>query len=161
MKQLLCLFLLFTTLGAPLGAQTALDKLSPDLQSRINDNPEALQEVFVLLSDQVNTLDMLVDFETRKPPLRERHYQVVTALQQKAAATQPAFIARIKSLGSIEDATISPLWVVNAVYLKANKKALLDIAAWPETGELIWNAPAVTDFSPSAVQAAPPGPNNS
>lgn len=149
---LLLLFLL------PLCAYAQSGKIDPALAQRMSAVPEAYQEVILDLTNQEDTRAMLAAFETERTPLAERTYQVITRLQAKAAATQPAVINRLQQLDGTEAASIYPVWITNAIYVRANAAAIARMSDWPEVGEILWNAP-VEIILPVSREAAAAGPN--
>jgi len=132
--------------------------IDPDLVQRMTAAPEAYQEVILQLADYVDTRAMLAAFEAENTPLAERSYQVITQLQAKAAATQPAVLDRLQQLAGADASSIYPVWIVNAIYVRANAAAILRMADWPEVGELLWNAP-VEMILPVSREVAAAGPN--
>ncbi len=137
-------------------AQSA--KIDEALLHRMEADPIALQEAIVVLADQVDTRGLLVAFEASQRPLSERSYSAITQLQAKAAATQPAVVERLAKLIGAEPGSIHRLWIVNAIYVRANAAALRRIAEWPEVGEVMWNAP-VEIMAPVRREPAAAGPN--
>ncbi|MCS7035299.1 MAG: S8 family serine peptidase [Saprospiraceae bacterium] len=143
-------------MGLPLLAQSG--KIDPELAQRLAADPMGLHQAIVVLADQVNTRALLLRFEAEQTPLAERSYQVITQLQAKAAATQPAVLDRLRGLNGVEAGSAYPVWIVNAIYVRANAAALTRIASWPEVGEIVWNAP-VEIVMPVSRQAASGIPN--
>lgn len=133
-------------------------KIDPALWQRMTDDPSAIHGVIVELADLVDSRGMLAEFEASNTPLAERSYQVITRLQAKADATQPAVVARLKQLSGAEASSIYPVWIVNAVFVQANAAAIVRMADWPEVGSLLWNAP-VEIIQPVGREVAAAGPN--
>ena len=141
MKKLLLLSLCGFLLPLPGFAQTPAEKINPSLGLRMAAAPDEYQEVIIQLSDQEDTGAMLETFEANKTPLRTRSYEVITRLQAKAAATQPVVVSRLQQLEGADATSIYPVWIVNAIFVKAKAAAIEQMAGWPEIGMLSWNAP--------------------
>lgn len=161
MKKLLLLSVCGALLPFLNFAQTASDKIDPLLQQRMAAAPEEYQEVIVDLADFVDTRAMLHEFEAAKTPLRVRSYEVITRLQAKAAATQPAVVSRLQQLNGADASSIYPVWIVNSIYVKAKAAAIERMAEWPEVGVLLWNAPVEMEGFVTKKVAAAPVPNGS
>lgn len=157
MKKLLLLLLCGVSLPLSVFAQVLAEKTAPLLLQRMNAAPEEYQEVIIDLSDQEDTGALLEYFETNKTPLRTRSYEVITRLQAKAAATQPAVIERLKQTDGVDASTIYPVWIVNSIYVKAKAAAITRMAEWPEIGRLSWNAPVeIESFVRKSAAAVSP-----
>lgn len=159
MKKLLLLLLCGVSLPLSVFAQVLAEKTDPLLLQRMNAAPEEYQEVIIDLSDQEDTGAMLEYFETNKTPLRTRSYEVITRLQAKAAATQPAVIEKLKQTAGVDASTLYPVWIVNSIYVKAKAEAITRMAEWPEIGRLAWNAPVDVEafVRKSAAAVSPNG----
>ena len=158
MKKLLLLSLCGFLLPLSGFTQTPAEKINPTLRQRMVAAPDEYQEVVIQLSDQEDTGAMLETFEANKTPLRTRTYEVITRLQAKAAATQPVVISRLQQLEGADAASIYPVWIVNAIFVRAKAVAIEQIAEWPEAGTLSWNAPAELDAFVGRGKT-PPAPN--
>ncbi len=148
--------LLAALIPFPLLAQSG--KIDVELAQRLAADPTGLHQAIVVLADQVDAGALLVRFESEQTPLAERSFQVITQLQAKAAATQPAVLERLRRLNGVELSSIYPVWIVNAIFVQANAAALQRIASWPEVAEIVWNAP-VQIIAPVSRQIAAGGPN--
>ena len=158
MKKLLLLTLCGILLPLLGFAQTPAEKILPSLRERMNAAPDAFQEVIIQLSDQEDAGAMLEAFEANKTPLRTRTYEVITRLQAKADATQPPVVDRLQKLEGADVATIFPVWIINAIYVKAKASAIEQMATWAEVGNLSWNAPAELETY-TRTEAATVAPN--
>jgi len=158
MKKLLLLLLCGFLLPMLSFAQTPADKISSLLRQRMTAAPDELQEIIIDLADQEDMGALLEEFESKKTPLRVRSYEVITRLQAKAAATQPAILTRLEKLDGADATSVYPVWIVNSIYIKAKASAIERIADWPEISQIYWNAPVEIDGFVS-VGAAGLGPN--
>lgn len=140
----------------PLLAQSG--KIDAELAQRLAADPVGPHPAIIVLADQVDTRALLLRFEAEQTPLAERSYQVITQLQAKAGSTQPAVLERLRELSGVDRGSIYALWVVNAIYVRANAAALMRIASWPEVGEIVWDAP-VEIMMPVSRQPAAGIPN--
>lgn len=120
-------------------AQSGSHKISQELSQRMNAHPAEYHEVLITLADQVDTRALLYKYEAEKTPLAQRSFEVITQLQEKAAATQPAILARLDQTAGVEKGSATSVWIVNLIYVRANADAIERIASWNETGEMILN----------------------
>lgn len=151
-----CPAILFLLL--PFLAVSQSGKIDPALWQRMTDDPTAFQGVIIDLADQVDTRIMLATFEAERTPLAERSYQVITRLQAKADATQPAVLERLQQLAGADASSIYPIWISNSIFVRANAAAIARMADWPEVGTLLWNAP-VEIIQPVSREVVAAGPN--
>lgn len=133
-------------------------KINPVLQQKMNEAPQAYLEVLIELTDQEDTYGMLARFERDKIPLQQRSVEVITRLQSKADATQPAVIARLKETQGVNAAAIYSLWINNSLLVLAKPDAIIRIADWAEIKALNWNAPAELEAM-TVSYASAPSPN--
>ncbi|MBK9337531.1 MAG: S8 family serine peptidase [Lewinellaceae bacterium] len=142
----------------PLCAIAQNSKIDPELLQRMTAAPEVYQEIIIGLTDQEDTRAMLAAFEAGHTPLDERSYQVISRLQTRAAATQPIVIGRLQQLDGADASSIYPVWITNAIFVRANAAAIVRMADWPEVGDILWNAP-VEIILPVHKEVAAAGPN--
>lgn len=135
-------------------------KIDPVLQQKMNEAPQAYHEVLIELADQEDSYGMLVRFERDQTPLQLRAQEVITRLQAKADATQPAVIARLKETPGINVSAIYSLWINNSLLVLARPDAITRMADWAEIKTLNWNAPAEL-AAITASYASAPTPNGS
>lgn len=120
-----------TTLLATLIATTALaGQLSPGLESYLAEKHEggALKALLVL-EDQVDVLAIDLDLHTTRAPLATRHAHVVTALQDKARATQTDLLADLEQRLGKGVAGYKAYWLINAVLVTGSEDAIRSLAA--------------------------------
>jgi subtilisin family serine protease len=95
--------------------------------------PGETVSALVYLADHVNLAELEQQLERGDGTLRHRHEVVVTALQQRAAATQTALLARLDGLSQAGTVTsYQAFWVANCVQIQATPAAIREIAARPE-----------------------------
>jgi len=140
MNYILSLFLFF--LSFSLFAQNYdASKLAPRLQQLVDSEPDTKHLVYVLLSDKVDVDALDDDLYQRKATLQERTKTVITALQNKASATQPAFIQQLINQYNIDPNSIQPYWVSNAIFFEGNKSAITAISNRDDIYWMDVNAP--------------------
>lgn len=106
----------------------AQEKIDENLLAQLKTKQSEEQVSFiVMLSDQVPITELKRNQEnlTRQ----QLHEQVVTMLQDKAERTQKDFMSYLnmrKKRGDISD--IKPLWIINAVLVKAKAKTVAEIS---------------------------------
>ena len=126
-------------------------KISQELSLKMAANPEAYQEVLVALADYVDAGALLYKYETERTPLQQRSFEVITLLQEKANATQPPVLARLNTTDGIEKGSVSSVWIVNLIYVRANAKGIEQMDTWPEVGEIYSNYAVENDFGTNVV----------
>lgn len=157
MKKILLLLLCAPWMFS-LSAQSPLEKFDPTLLERFTSNPSSHQEFIVELSDQVDTRALLARYESEKTPLTTRSQEVITLLQTTANTTQPALLEELRKMEGVDQSLVYPVWIVNAVFVRANYDAALKIAGLPIVGNLSFNAP-VEIVEPVKVTTAVATPN--
>ncbi|MBD3233746.1 MAG: S8 family serine peptidase, partial [candidate division Zixibacteria bacterium] len=107
----------------------------------LENNPNGHTPVIAILADRVDAWELAQSLTNSGATLAERHYAVVTALQEKAASTQGPVISKIEELmysGEVTDYT--PLWISNEIGITATLGAIEEIAAMPEIETVIYDA---------------------
>ena len=158
--------ILTTLLGAGLAlgalAQTSIDPsvVATKLLERMEAAPDDYQAVYFLLNDQVDIEAIDRELNRRKASLEERAYTVITALQQKAANTQPPFLQALERSDLVEPGSILPLWVTNAIYARVKPALVAEWSRDPKIDWIGWNGPAApTEVQKNASLAATVQPN--
>ncbi|MBX2991891.1 MAG: S8 family serine peptidase [Bacteroidetes bacterium] len=128
MKSIIYSFVILFTLGVA-NAQP-LQRLDPLLAEKLAHLDETTPvAIIIVLADQVDVNTMGDAFKAARASKEVRHVQVVTALQQKAAATQGPILQHLaarQSAGSI--IKYEPMWIVNMVFASATKQAVYELA---------------------------------
>ena len=155
--------MLFVVLGclsvAAAGAQNP-GKFTPELAERLTQYPHATHSAFIWLSDHVDAAELLRELNAVNASLEQRGYEVVTRLQAKAEATQPALVERLKNTPGLRPESVQRVWATNAIFFEADQKALEAISAWPEVAEIGWNSPIEFERLATPTPSAPT-PNGS
>lgn len=125
MKSCLSVLLILLTVIS-YGQQDAT--ISPRLRKAINDNADQFQNISILLADRFDIIQLDNDLNARRADLHERVKIVKQSLQNKANATQPAFIAYLKSLPGVDASSIKPLWITNMLFCRM-KGSLINLLA--------------------------------
>jgi hypothetical protein len=158
MKKIYYLFFL-AFLSAPLAAQTS-DKIDPTLLEEIQHKPNEQHAFYIHLVDQVNSDSLYESWSARNVPSEERAAVLLPLLKQKAAATQPALLARLKQLAAEYDAaSLQALWITNAVFLRGSAALIYEVSNWPEVDGVYAEVRAEADGHVSAAPAAAPSPD--
>ncbi len=123
-KMLLPLLVLLAA-GSSLAGQ-----LAPGLEAYLAEKHAGGDvKVLVVLKDQVDITALDLDLHYQRADLADRHYRVVTALQQKAAATQDALIADLQARKGAGIAGWESYWIINAVTVTGSEDAIRAVAA--------------------------------
>jgi len=152
--------ILFCLLCTGLFAQSYNEgTLSLRLQQLIEDEPNEEHLVYVLLADHVD-VDALEDsFDARKVSLQERAFELITTLQAKAEATQPAFIEELRQIDGLDPNSIAPFWVNNAVFFEANGAAISEISNRDDIYWMDMNVENAIEAYEDVSCALPPSPD--
>jgi bacillopeptidase F len=115
--------------------------------------------VLLYLDEHVDVKRLDRSLEARRAPLRERHEEVVVALQSQAASTQAGlldYLAGRKAAGTVVD--YEPFWVVNMVRVEADRDEVARLAERDDVGRIYYDYP-IEPIEPVASSAddAPPG----
>jgi subtilisin family serine protease len=123
-----------------------------------------ISQVIIVLTDQVDVSGMHQMFKQVRASKHDRHYYVVTALQQKAAETQGplmGFLASKKTAGEVE--SFESMWIVNMIFARASKRSIIDLSKRGdidkiyEDGVLMLDAPV--DQGPASYSTESSEPN--
>lgn len=123
--------------------------------------PTAYHDAYLVLEDQADLESMNADFKKRNVPVRERQLATLKALTEKANATQPAILAKLRNMPGINPESIKPLWIVNLIRISGTPAAIEQIAEMQEVNFVS----KTIEAKPSSfekiemVNAAPPTPN--
>lgn len=160
MKKVLKPLILLVLVQMPflLLAQQGYDKISPALQAEIEVSSEELLPVLLLLADRVDVPALEADFRRRKASLETRSYELITALQAKAAATQPAVLAQLSAMPRVE--RIQDFWIMNAIAFHAPAHVILEISRHPAVEWIEIDSPVYIEREEETFTAAPPAFNN-
>ncbi|MCB0704837.1 MAG: S8 family serine peptidase [Saprospiraceae bacterium] len=148
--------LLFLCLFGTLQAQSVdPTTLSPSLLQRITSDPQAEQDFYILLADRVDVVSMGQQFHQQRTPLKDRVYQVITSLQEKAHQTQGPILTYLNNHPEVTPGSIKPFWVNNVIYLSGSAKLIADLSHFPEIELLDWDSPVELVASTSESTLAP------
>ncbi|HWN81192.1 MAG TPA: S8 family serine peptidase, partial [Candidatus Udaeobacter sp.] len=96
--------------------------------------------VIVMLADQAPIADLDRELETNRATLPVRHERIITELQAVADATQPALLAELQARrGRGEVSGFTPYWIANLVVAEMSVKAVREIAARQDVGDVYSN----------------------
>lgn len=138
--KILFLFFASSLLGsAAIGQQ--MDKFGGDLRDALLHNPSAKYKAYALLEDRVDVRALEVGLRSQKASVETRAVTVVTRLQDKAAATQPAFLELLQSTPGVDDKSLQAFWITNIVFFEAEGEALLRLSEQSAIAQLGLNYP--------------------
>jgi len=117
-------------LALALAGSAMAGSLSPGLEAYLAEKHDGGSiKTLVVLRDQVDIAAMDLDLYLQRATRAHRHFQVVTALQEKAGATQPALRAELdRRLGKGIDGYKS-YWLINAIVVTGTVGDIREIAA--------------------------------
>ncbi|MEZ4388284.1 MAG: S8 family serine peptidase [Candidatus Krumholzibacteriia bacterium] len=117
-------------LVAVLVAGSALaGQFSPGLEAYLAEKHDGdTLKAILILDDQVDVTAMDLDLHFQRTSLADRHFRVVTALQEKAAETQGPLLADLESrLGKGIDG-YKAYWLINAVMVTGSVDVIRELA---------------------------------
>ncbi|MBD3221221.1 S8 family serine peptidase, partial [bacterium] len=117
-------------LAIVLAGSSLAGRLSPGLEAYLLDKrDDGPVKALLVLQDQVDVQALDLDLHYQRASLAERHFRVVTALQEKARTTQGALLADLdQRLGTGVDGYRS-YWLINAVLVTGTEDAIRELAA--------------------------------
>ena len=127
MRQIFTLAVLFFIVSAH-AQNFNFNKISPALQTKLSEEPDKEIAFYILLQDQVGVLSMKKSFEDRKVTLDERSFELITALQAKAAATQKPLLDFLRNSEEINQESIQPYWITNTILVKGYGAAIAELS---------------------------------
>ncbi len=148
---------LLLLMGAWLNTKTKADTITPELQEILQNVPNEVHTVYVLLKDQVDVELMFAEMKKNNLPVEERAKQLIQALQKKAALTQGVVKNKLTQLKGIQQ--FHAYWITNVFEVTADVATIETMSKWQEV-DLIEPVVPPTLFN-SEVAAAPamPVPN--
>jgi len=159
MRSIFTFFFLLFFLGVS-AQDVNLDKITSPLWDKINDAPNELSPVYILLKDQVDIQGMRLEFINNKTPLHDRAVQVVTSLKAKAAATQQPLLDFLAAEPLVDRHGIQPFWATNVIQARVNAETIKRLSLREDVGRLELIVPVDFAAEGEAV-AAPPIPDGS
>lgn len=119
---LVCLFLGLQCIG--FAQSWNPNKVSPRLQTAIQETPNAYFDVSFLLSDRADIQSLDLKFRQQKADRGTRARAVIAELQKKAQQTQSPILAILNQSEKVQYNSIRPYWVVNIIYAKVQKEVI-------------------------------------
>ena len=142
MKGLVVVLAVVVGLLAVLPPATA-GELDPVVARLLKDaDPSETVSVVVFMADAVDVLAMNDQLNRSRATRESRHYQVVTALQAKAVATQGPVLSMIERAylaGGVE--YFEPFWIANCIRVDATPAVIHELAARDDVGVVYYNYP--------------------
>jgi hypothetical protein len=121
--------LILPLLALSLASSALAGYLSPGLEAYLSEKHDGgLVKTLVILQDQVDVRAMDLDLHQQQATRADRHYQVVTALQEKARNTQGPLLEALAGLKGQGIAGFEPYWLINAVAVTGTEAAIRDLA---------------------------------
>ncbi len=118
---------------------------------RMAQDPEAFQQIVVSLTDKVDIYSLELSLRRSNASLETRGRVVVQTLQAKAASTQGPLLSFIQTISGVEPYSVQPIWIVNAVVLRANHDAIAALSNRTDIEWIDWEAPMELDMTTAAT----------
>lgn len=115
--------------------------ISPRLQHAISENPELYQKITILLKDRFDIILLDEKLNLEKADQKTRVKLVVSKLQEKARATQPALIDFLNSLNEVKPGSVHSLWITNMIYCTVKASFIKNISQRTDIQSIDINAP--------------------
>ena len=127
--------------GLALGAPASAGQIDPAFDQYLNTlAADAKVSVIVMLADQAPVADLDRELATTSATLPVRHERIINELKAAADATQPALLADLQSRkGSGEVTGFTSYWIANLVVAEMSVKAVREIAARQDVGDVYSN----------------------
>lgn len=123
------LFLLLLQIPLVLTAQPAnTEVIAKRLLEKMNEQPQDYLSVHLVLADQVDLQALDVQLTAARSSLAQRAETVISALKEKAQATQGEFISLLTGHPSVEAGSISTYWVANVIFAKMKAVAVAELS---------------------------------
>ncbi len=135
--------------------------IDPALQQiLVQADPNKTFSVLAYLNEQVDTAEITRQMDVGRATLRTRHETVVSALRERAGATQPGTIAHLDALkaqGRIS--AFKPFWIANIIKVDASPAEIVALAARPEVDRVYLDFPieTIAPVPPAPGGGVPPG----
>ncbi|MFN0157539.1 MAG: S8/S53 family peptidase [Bacteroidota bacterium] len=139
--------------------------IDPILKAKLEQASEMeLIRVVARLNDRADLTGLDIELKARRATREERHYEMVTTLQQKAAATQGdllAYLAEKKNSGLVRE--FESFWIDNMVGFSAPAGIVREVAKRGDVEvvfiepEIIYDEPMDVGFSTESVASSEPG----
>lgn len=125
----------------------------------MDESPDALHHISILLADRVNVSELNSNFKTKRVSQKARSIQLNSALQAKANATQPAIIDFLKNQNVAEE-SIKSYWITNVVFAEVSNETIQKLQKRKEIAQLDLNGKIeLENYTEESCEALPPLPD--
>ncbi|MCB0854492.1 MAG: hypothetical protein KDD63_19855, partial [Bacteroidetes bacterium] len=121
--------------------QIQAHKIDSHLLRLIQESPDSYHQAYLLLKDRVDIVQLEKDLNQTRANRETRSMEVITRLQVKAAKTQGAIIHDLQKLENIDQTSVHPLWITNAIFASMQSEAIAKLSHDPRIEWIGWNAP--------------------
>ena len=112
--------------------------------------------VILVMSDAVDHQKLDLDLKARRTTLAERHYEVITALMEKATDTQGPIIDELNRLETEGKVTeIQPFWIANMIAFEGVPEAVAAMVVLDGVEKIVFDFPVET-IQPVKTDGDPP-----
>jgi hypothetical protein len=149
-----------------LAATVRAGTIQPPLDEMMANSSDKIG-VIVALADRVDNALLDQQLRSRHVTLAERHYEVVTALRDKATETQLDILSHLSRLETENKVVhVRNFWIANMVTFKGTPEAIREIAALPSVDKVYFDFPVETiapiidpNYHPPVIASHPDGLN--
>ncbi len=117
-----------------LNAQTDFNwsNISTELTKKLDKaDDKTYFEVLVMLKDQVDITSLKTNALRSASTPKEIIPELISTLQRKAEATQPALVDWMKQQPGVDVKSINGFWITNVIFVRAQKKFLAEVSNHP------------------------------
>ncbi|MEL6864484.1 MAG: S8 family serine peptidase [Bacteroidota bacterium] len=100
------------------------DVLAYDLIDAMEQKPQAFHPVYMILTDQVDVLQLRQEFEQQRSSLQERTAVLCEALQTKATQSQKSLLDLLESSDGVRQESIQPYWITNILFAEMQAEVI-------------------------------------
>ncbi|MDP8223891.1 MAG: S8 family serine peptidase [Candidatus Lernaella stagnicola] len=117
--------------------------IDPTLEEELAATPDnGTVRAYVMLRDRVDVRSLAAQLTTEQATFARRHYEVIAALQEKAAATQAPLLEAVAARQAAgEVAKLRAFWIDNALAVEATPAFFDWLAERPEVGRIYYDYP--------------------
>ncbi len=154
------LFFTLTFLPVFVAAQSFnTEKVSKKLLEKIDKFPDDYHHVHIVLADQVDLESLDQQLSAQRAKSDERAKAVISALKEKAAATQSRLLDLISTSPYTLANSVRNFWLANAIFAKQQKELIAELSQRPDIAWIGLNGPLKME-SMTLAPAPPVEPNN-
>jgi len=104
------------------------EKLAKKLVLEMKATPNDFHSVNIVLQDRVNLTSLDEQLSAQRATLSQRSETVITALQNKAAESQPALLERLKNSPLTNPGSVASFWISNTITAEVKNELIAELS---------------------------------